>query len=165
MNTTRLFLAATLCVALALPAAVRAAEQNEQSVLLDTLRANRKAFVAVNLQLDEAQAKDFWPLYDKYVGELNPIQDRVVKLVEDYTADYKTLADDKALHLIQDYLSAEADRVQVRRTYLPEFAKILPGRTVARFYQLENKMDAVLRYELAGSIPVIDEKAAPPAKK
>jgi len=168
MTHTRLLVAAIAVLGFATAATAAPPQkdvQSEQTILLDTIRANRKAFVAVNLQLDEAQAKDFWPLYDKYVGELNPIQDRVVKLVEDYTADYKTLADDKALHLIQDYLSAEADRVQVRRTYLPEFAKILPGRTVARFYQLENKMDAVLRYELAGSIPVIDEKAAPPAKK
>ena len=163
MTHTRLLGVVTLVLALS-GAAVASAQQSEQSILLDTIRANRKAFVAVNLQLDAAQAKDFWPLYDKYVGELNPIQDRVVKLVDDYTSSYKDLPDDKALHLIQDYLSAEADRVQVRRTYLPEFAKILPGRTVARFFQLENKMDAVLRYELAKTIPVIDEKAAPPAQ-
>ena len=51
---------------------------------------------------------------------------------------------------MESYLAAEAERLQVRRTYLPEFAKILPGRTVARFYQIENKMDAVLRYDLGG---------------
>ena len=163
MTRTRLLVTATLLLALS-TAAVAAAQQSEQSILLDTLRANRKAFVAVNLQLDEAQAKDFWPLYDKYVAELNPIQERVAKIVDDYTASYKELPNDKALQLMNDYLTAEADRVQVRRTYLSEFAKVLPGRTVARFYQLENKMDAVLRYELARTIPVVDEKAAPPAK-
>jgi hypothetical protein len=63
-----------------------------------------------------------------------------------------------------DYLAAEADRVAVRRTYLPEFAKVLPGRTVARFYQIENKMDAVIRYDLAATIPVIDEAETAPAR-
>ena len=62
---------------------------------------------------------------------------------------------------MEDYLAAEAERVQVRRTYLPEFLKILPGRTVARFYQIDNKMDAVLRYDLAAGIPVVEEKPAP----
>ena len=52
----------------------------------------------------------------------------------------------------------------MRRTYLDEFAKVLPGRTVARFYQIENKMDAVLRYDLAATIPVVDEKRDAPAK-
>jgi len=160
---TRLLLTATLVLGL-FASAVASAQQSEQSILLDTIRANRKALVAVNLQLDEAQAKDFWPLYEKYVGELMPIQDRVASLVDEYIKSFKELPDERALHLIQEYLSAEADRLQVRRMYLPEFAKILPGRTVARFYQLENKMDAVIRYELASEIPVIDEKAAPPAK-
>ena len=165
MTHTRLLTAVILGLALSSAALVSAQQQDEQSILLDTLRANRKAFVAVNLQLDEAQAKEFWPLYDKYVAELNPIQDRLAKLVEEYTGSYKELSDERALHLSQEYLAAETDRLKVRSTYLPEFAKILPGRTVARFYQLENKMDAVLRYELAKTIPVIDEKAAPPARK
>jgi len=143
---------------------VAAAQQSEQSILIDTLRANRKAFVAVNLDLAPEQGKNFWPLYDKYQAELNPIQDRVVKLVEEYTANFHDLTDDRALHLMEEYLVADADRAQVRRGYLPQFAKILPGRTVARFFQIENKMDAVLRYELAGRIPVIEDKAAAPAK-
>ena len=60
--------------------------------------------------------------------------------------------------------AAEADRLQVRRAYLGEFAKILPGRTVARFYQIENKMDAVLRYDLAGAIPVVETASGAPRK-
>ena len=83
-------------------------------------------------------------------------------VIEEYTANFHKLSNDKALKLMEDYLAVEDDRVKVRRTYLPEFAKILPGRTVARFYQIENKMDAVIRYDLAAAIPVVDEGA--PAK-
>lgn len=48
----------------------------------------------------------------------------------------------------------------MRQAYLPQFAKVLPGRRVARRCQIENEMDAVLRDDLAATIPVID---APPA--
>jgi len=173
MTLERLLLAATLSLGLssgatfaAEPAAGAraAAAQDEQTVLVDTIRANRKAFVAVNMDLDAEQAKSFWPLYDKYQSELNPIQDRTLKLVDEYTTHFKDLGDERAVQLVQEYLAAESDRLEVRRKYVPEFQKILPGRTVARFYQLENKLDAVMRYELARTIPVIDEKAAPPAK-
>jgi len=34
---------------------------------------------------------------------------------------------------------------------------MLPGRKLMRFYQIENKIDAVMRYELAASIPVIEQ--------
>jgi hypothetical protein len=162
MSNTRITLAAVLVFALS-SGAVGAADapQSEQTILMDTIRANRKALVAVNLGLSEEQAKNFWPLYEKYQKELNPIGDRIVALVDEYTTQFRELPDDKAVQLMESYLAAEADRLQVRRSYLPQFAKILPGRTVARFYQLENKMDAVIRYDLAEAIPVVDESPAP----
>jgi len=132
--------------------------QAQPGVLLDTIRANRKALVAVNLDLSPEEADKFWPLYDRYQKEISAIGDRVVAIVDDYTAGFRDLSNDKAQKLMEDYLAAEAERLQVRRAYLGEFTKILPGRTVARFYQIENKMDAVLRYELAATIPVVDEK-------
>src|SRR5262245_4995598 len=114
MTHSRLFLATLLSLVLAAAGAHAAGPQDEQSILLDTLRANRKAFVAVNLQLSEGEAKNFWPLYDKYQSEMNPIQERVVALVEDYTANFESLPNEKAVKLVQDYLAAEADRVKVR---------------------------------------------------
>ena len=85
-------------------------------------------------------------------------------MIEDYIANFHDLSNEKALQLVEDYLAVEADRVKVRRTYVAEFAKILPGRKVARFYQIENKMDAVLRYDLAATIPVVEEQSSAPAK-
>jgi hypothetical protein len=137
--------------------------QAQPGVLLDTIRANRKALVGVNLQLSPEEAAKFWPLYDRYQKEISAIGDRVIAIVDDYTASFRDLTNDKALQLMESYLAAEAERLQVRRSYLAEFAKILPGRTVARFYQIENKMDAVLRYDLAATIPVVDEKRSSPA--
>ena len=133
-------------------------------VLLDTIRANRKALVTVNLRLTEEEAAKFWPLYDRYQQEINAVGDRLAAIIADYTANFRDLSNDKALQLVEDYLAAEADRVQIRRSYISQFAKILPGRTVARFYQIENKMDAVIRYDLASTIPVVDETSGAPAQ-
>jgi C4-type Zn-finger protein len=126
-------------------------------ILLDTIRANKKALVAVNLTLTDEEAAKFWPVYDRYQKELAGIQDRFVAVIQDYTTHFRDLSDEKALKLVDDYLSVEADRVKVRRAYVDEVAKALPGRKVARFYQIENKMDAVLRYDLAAQIPVVEE--------
>ena len=167
MSSTRLFLAAILACVLS-SGGVQAAEKSapdakaeaQPEVLLDTIRANRKALVAVNLELSPEEASKFWPLYDRYQKEMNEIGDRVVALIGDYTASFRDLSDEKAQKLMEDYLTAESERIQVRQNYLPEFAKVLPGRTVARFYQIENKMDAVLRYDLAATIPVVDDKSS-----
>lgn len=129
-------------------------------ILRDTIRANRKALVAANLTLSDDEASRFWPVYDRYRTELTAVDDRLVKVVEDYTASFPGLSNEKAMKLVDDYLSAEGDRVRVRRAYLGEIAKVLSGRKVARFYQIENKMDAVLRYDLASEIPVVEEEPA-----
>jgi hypothetical protein len=151
-------------VAYAADTGAAAVAQSQPSVLLDAIRANRKALVAVNLDLSPEEAGKFWPVYDRYQKEISAIGDRVLSIVDEYTAGFRDLSNDKAMQLMENYLAAEAERLQVRRTYLPEFAKILPGRTVARFYQIENKMDAVLRYDMAAAIPVVDEKRGAPAK-
>ena len=170
MSNARLLLTATLvCVlsggaAWAADTGAGAESQTQQRILLDTIRAHRKALLAVNLQLSAEEAKDFWPLYDRYQTEINAIGDRVAAIIDDYIASFRDLSNDKALQLTESYLAAEVERVQVRRAYLAEFAKILPGRTAARFYQIENKMDAVLRYDVAATIPVVDEKRDTPAK-
>jgi hypothetical protein len=159
MSCARLLLAAVLTLMLTLAATaapVGEADKANLSILVDTIRANRKALVAANLKLTDEEAGRFWPLYDKYQTELNAVQDRAVKVIQDYSASYQNLSNEQAMKLADEWLSAEGDRVKVRRTYLDEFAKVIPGKKVVRFYQIENKMDAVIRYELASAIPVVE---------
>jgi hypothetical protein len=162
MSYARILLIAVVTIAgLGLPAGAKepakAAEQANVQILLDTIRANRKALVAANLQLTDTEAAAFWPLYDKYQAELNGVQDRAAKVIQEYTSAFPNIPDDKALQLARDWLAAEGDRVKIRQEYLDQFAKVMPGRKVARFYQIENKMDAVIRYDLAAEIPVVEQ--------
>ena len=158
MRCSRILLAAVLTIGL-FATAGRAGEADKANVdiLLDTIRANKKALVAANLTLSDDEAARFWPLYDKYQTDMKGVQDRAVTVIQDYIASFHDLSNEKAMKLADDWLSAEGDRVKVRRDYLPEFAKVLPGKKVVRFYQIENKMDAVLRYDLAAQIPVVGE--------
>jgi hypothetical protein len=170
MSKIRLLLVSALILGLS-AAAGRTAEPRggeaakaDLDVLVNAIRANRKAVVAVNLKLTDDEATKFWPIYDRYQKEINAVGDRLVALIGDYTQNFRDMSNDKAMKLVDDYLAVEADRVKVRRAYVEEFAKSLPGVKVARFYQIENKMDAVIRYELASTIPVIEEETSPPSK-
>ncbi|MCC6848439.1 MAG: hypothetical protein IT294_08060 [Deltaproteobacteria bacterium] len=159
MPTTRILsIVALLAALVAAPAfAAGAAADADLDVLRDAIRANRKALVAASLTLTEAEATQFWPLYDRYEAELKGVTDRLVKVIQDYTSHYAELTDAKAGTLAADYLAIEEDRAKVRRTYFGDFSKVLPGKKAARFYQIENKMDAVIRYDLARTIPVVEE--------
>jgi hypothetical protein len=133
------------------------ADEASMELLLATIRSNEKAFVAVNLALDDEQASLFWPLYDTYQAELTAMDERLAKIIEEYKSTYGSTTDEQAGKLIDEYLTLERDRAAVRLTYEETFAAVLPGRTLMRFFQIENKIDAVTRYELAASIPVVEQ--------
>lgn len=156
MRNVRALLALPLLLAVmgAAPRAGAAAD-DDMGILLDAIRANKKALVAVNLNLTPDEATKFWPVYDKYQGEIAAVQDRLVKVIDDYNAHYQNLSDEDGTRIVRDFLAAEADRAKVRQSYAAPFGEALPGKKVARLYQIENKMDAVLRYQIAEVIPVI----------
>ena len=150
-----LSLLVALC--LAWPAAAGEADEAELEILVSTIQANKKALVAVNLKLEDVEAKAFWPVYDRYERDLSSVRDRLVRLIDDYTANFATMSDEKASQIVEDFLAIERERAEVREKYLEPFSEALPGRKVARFYQIENKMQAVFRYDLARSIQVIEQ--------
>jgi hypothetical protein len=157
MSTKRITsIIAAILLSSGLAARAGTADDVNLEILRDTIRANKRALVAVNLGLTDDEAGRFWPVYERYQDELQRVHDRLLAVIDDYTKDFAEMSDEKAAKIVDDYLTVEADRVAVRRAHLPEISKALPGRKVARFYQIENKMDAVLRYDLAAEIPVID---------
>jgi hypothetical protein len=170
MSKIRVLLVSALILGLSAASARAAAAAGGESenasvdALLSAIRANRKALVAVNLKMTDDEAAKFWPIYDSYQKEMNAIGDRLVAVLGDYGKNFHDMTDDKATKILDDYLTLEAERVKVRRAYVEQFAKALSGRKLARFYQIENKMDAVIRYEMAKTIPVVEEEGGAPAK-
>jgi hypothetical protein len=112
---------------------------------------------AYEAELEIAEARAFSPVYDRYEGDLSSVRDRFVKFIEDYTANFATMSDEKASQIVEDFLAIERERAEVREKYLEPLSEALRGRKVARFYQIENKIQAVFRYELARSIPVVEQ--------
>ena len=160
MSVARAILALVLIVAMSGPArSAGEAADATLDILRETIRANKKALVAANLTLTDEEAGKFWALYDRYQNDLKGVNDRLVQVIQDYTSNFQNMTDEHALKLVEQYTAVEEDRAKLRRQYLGEFSKVLPGRKVARFYQIENKMDAVVRYDLAEEIPVIEEAA------
>jgi hypothetical protein len=117
-------------------------------------QTERKAAVLQNMVFTAAESEAFWPLYNQYRGEIATVQDRLVKLIADYAATYETLTDAQAQDLLGDYLDYQADVLKVRKKYVGRFSKVLPGAQVARFYQIENKLDAVMNLTAASQIPL-----------
>ncbi|MGZ3578990.1 MAG: hypothetical protein ACXWL9_03750 [Syntrophales bacterium] len=121
----------------------------------EKLQADKKLFIAENMQLSEAEAKAFWPVYESYQKDMDKIMERTKNLIDDYAKNYETMTDATAKKLTDEMLAIENDRLKLRKAYLLKFRKVLSDKKVARFYQLENKSFAVMNYRAAEVIPLV----------
>ena len=128
---------------------------DNMQIVLEKIRADKKLLVAENMQLTEGEAKAFWPVYKQYQDELFLLRTRTVKLIKSYSDSYETMTNDKAKKLMDEYMTIEALGSKLRQSYVPKFRKVLPEAKVVRYYQIENKIQAALMYELASQIPLL----------
>ena len=122
------------------------------------LKADRQAVVAANLPLTEGEAKTFWPVYKEYRGEIEKIGDRAAKVIAAYAANYQSMNDTKADAFFTEWTGVERDKLAIREKYVPRVRAVLPGQKAARFFQIENKLDAVVSVALASEIPLVPLK-------
>jgi hypothetical protein len=130
---------------------------DNMQILRDKIKADKKLVVATNMELTESEAKAFWPIYDEYQKDLQKINRRIVNVLDSYAADAraKTLTDDKAKKLINEALAIEQAEANLKSTYAPKLSKVLPVKKVARYLQIENKIRAVVKYDLAQGVPLV----------
>jgi hypothetical protein len=138
---------------------VRAAVSTNVSDVIGSARsaygAERKTLVTETLQLNEAESRVFWPIYQKYRNEMEELGDGLVKLVLEYADLYPEVPEENARSMVRDFLQLESRIIKVRRSYAKKFQRVLPATKVARLLQLENRMDLGLRLQLAGAVPLM----------
>ncbi len=138
-------------------AAVVSAQTVDDAIHLtrSAVQTERQAIVAANLGLSESESAVFWPLYRDYRNAVAQAADAKVDILKRLFSNYETLTDDEAMSLLDDHLAFERERLKIQTSYAKKMSKVLPGRTVARFFQIENKMDVIIDYEMAGEIPLV----------
>ena len=128
---------------------------DEMEILREKARADKKLVVATTLALTEGEAKAFWPVYNAYQSDMVAHYDKLLSLIDRFTQAYDTMTDQTATQLLNEYLALEANHVALLKSYVPRFQRVLPALKVARLYQVENKMRALVNYDLARHIRFI----------
>lgn len=140
------------------PAFAQDKPADNMQILAEKIRADKKFVVAANMQLTESEAKGFWPLYEAYQKDLQKLNERLVKTIGAYAEAYNKgpLPDATAKKLLGDALAIEEEEVKLKRSYVPKLEKALPAWKVARYMQIENKIRALVKYEIADRVPLVD---------
>jgi polyhydroxyalkanoate synthesis regulator phasin len=149
-----------LVLAVALVAAApgvlaQVSETDQLQQLRAEIQADRQAVLAANLKLTDAEGAVFWPLYREYRAEMGKVGDRLQKLIQDYAKIYDTATAEQAKPMVDEMLSIQQAELKIKESYLPKFRKVIPEVKVARFLQIENKIDALIKLQLAADIPLI----------
>ena len=156
MKALRILFTAALA-ALALPMAAQQGT-SKMDILRDKLKGDRKLLVSHNMDLTDAEGKAFWPVYDAYQKDLQALNTRILKLVQDYADAYNKgpVANAAAKEFLDRSLKIDQDEVQLKRTYATKLQGQIPEAKIARWVQIENKIRAAVRYDLAENIPLVE---------
>ena len=146
---------ALLLLSMALPVLAQDKPTTTMQIVREKIQADKKLLVAVNMGLTEKETQAFWPVYESYQKDLGLLNGRTLALIQDFAKNYQTMSDETAKKLVGEYLAIEGDRVTLKQSYLPKLRQALPEKKVARYLQIENKVEAVIRYELAEGIPLV----------
>lgn len=130
----------------------------EMEILKDKIRADKKAIVAANMDLTDEQAAKFWPIYDAYQMDLQGINQRTMSMIKSYAEAYNSdsLTDEKAEKLIAEAIQIREDQAAMQKTYAQRLQGAVPAVQAARYLQIENKIRAVVDYDLADTIPLAE---------
>ena len=137
-------------------ASTGSAPADNMDLLRDKLKADKKLVVGEAMNMTEKEAAAFWPVYDLYQKDIAALNDRTMTLLKDYVHNYGGMTDAAAKGMVDSFLKIEKDRIGLMQSYRSKFQKVLPEVKVARYYQIENKIRAVVNYELASEIPLAE---------
>jgi len=150
-------LAAVISILVVSPVASQDNPADNMQILRDKIKADKKLLVAANMELTESEANGFWPVYEEYQKDLAAINQRIAQLIESYATDYQadTLTDEKAKKLIDELVAIEQADGGLQAAYVPKLSEVLPSKKVARYLQIENKIRALIKFDLATELPLI----------
>jgi hypothetical protein len=154
----RYMTAFVVATALVLPMLAQNASTTNMEILRQKIKADKKLVVAQNLELTDAEGAKFWPVYEAYQKDLQQINERLATAILAYADAYNhgPVTNEKAKQLLDEYLAIDDAEAKLKDATTPKILAAIPAVKAARYIQIENKIRAVVRYELAAAIPLVE---------
>lgn len=125
------------------------------ALLRSDVQAQKTDIIGKTMQLNDADAKAFWPLYREYSTKQQALGDQRVSVIKDYGAEYDTLTDSQADGLMDRMLKFDKSRNELRAQYYPKFKKAIGAKQAAKFIQVDNRLTLLVDLQIANAIPII----------
>ncbi|HYW70690.1 MAG TPA: hypothetical protein VE961_06635 [Pyrinomonadaceae bacterium] len=140
-----------------MPAADRTSvSDSEIDMMRKDIRSRRKQIIAANVQMTDAEAEKFWPIYDQYAADQKKAYDIHYSLLKEYAAADKNMTDALALSLTKRWTEADTAKAQLRVKYFPMFDKVLGAKRAARICQLDRMLTLMVDLQIGSDVPLIN---------
>jgi hypothetical protein len=126
------------------------------ALLKSDLKSRKVGFITEGMHLSDKDAAVFWPIYRSYESDLKQLDEARRQLIENYTANYTRLTDAGAKEKVERRLELEGRRVELEKRYFKQFARALPVKTAARFFQLEYRFRLLTDIKIISEVPLIE---------
>jgi Spy/CpxP family protein refolding chaperone len=133
------------------------ASDQDIQMLRQDIRSQRKQIIAANMQLTDAEATKFWPVYDAYMQDVIKNSDGRFALIKEYAKDYETMTDAQALSLVKRWGAVDQAFATTRVQWMPKFEAVLPGKKAALFYQIDRRVAQLIDLQLMSMIPLVKQ--------
>jgi len=134
----------------------------QMALIRKRIESARKQLIASNLTLTDEEATRFWPVYDRYSKDLNQITEIKIALIKEYADAYGSLTDEQADSLVCRWLDADIAGLELHRKYLPIFRKVLRGKIIAAFFQVEQRINMIIDLQLTSQLPPVQSESVSP---
>lgn len=151
------FVLIILCMSMMAPAFAKDGDTANMDILREKMKADKKLVVAANMGLTDAEGQKFWPIYEGYQRDLKKVNEQMLKVITAYADAYNKgpLSDNVAKNLLRDAMDVEEAELKLKRKYAPIVEKSIGAAKAARYMQVESKIRAALKYEMADQIPLV----------
>ena len=118
-------------------------------------RTDINTLIQAGMQFSADDAAKFWPLYKTYEQTRKGLVDERLAIIKEYAKNYSAMTDAKAIELVQRALALEEKNAAAKKGFLAELQKALPGKSVARFYQVHTRIDMLVDALFATEVPLV----------
>ena len=120
------------------------------------LNSRKEQIVKETMQLDDKQARIFWPIYKNYEADLDKLGDEKLAIIREYATNFTSMTNEKADEMAKRVMALDDQKSALRRKYYDLMKQSLPAILVARFLQVENQIQLLLDLKIASNLPIIE---------
>jgi hypothetical protein len=131
--------------------------EGELALMRTDLRSEKKKLIAMNVNLTDAEATKFWPVYDQYATEMKKWNDDFYHTIKDYSDNNQTWTDAQAAAMLDKWIKIQMEQAKTRQKYIPLIEKVIPAKKAALFFQIDRRLYALMDLQVSTFLPLVTQ--------